>query len=88
MADFKPHCYMDTDSVTAMKTQLNSIYGSAVMNTKAYIVVHRAKHPIVIFKKSIVAIERDSDGRATIYCTENVEFCTDEKYADVIKQLI
>ena len=60
--------YADTDSIKVMKTKLNSLYGKAVMDmTKDYIVVHRAKKPIIIFTKSILAIEKDDDGTAVIY---------------------
>lgn len=81
--------YHDTDSM-AMKCKLNSLYGASVMNliNKEYIVVHRAKKPIVIFTKSILAIEKDDDGTAVIYCSENAVFYVDEKYVDVIKQLV
>lgn len=80
--------YTDTDSVKTMKTKLNSLYGRMAMVSKEYIVIHRAKKPIIIFKKSIVAIEKDDDNTAIIFCSENVTFYADEKYVDVIKQLI
>lgn len=80
--------YADTDSVRAMKTKLNSLYGRMVMIAKDYIVVHRAKKPIVIFTKSILAVEKDDDGTAVIYCSENAVFYVDEKYVDVIKQIV
>lgn len=81
--------YADTDSVKTMKTKLNSVYGKVVTDMiKEYIVVHRAKKPIIIFTKSILAVEKDDDGRAIITCSENAVFYVDEKYADVIKQLI
>lgn len=82
--------YADTDILkTTMKTNLNSVYGKVVTDMiKGYIVVHRAKKPIIIFTKSILAVEKDDDGRAIITCSENAVFYVDEKYADVIKQLI
>ena len=81
--------YADTDSVKTMKTKLNSVYGKVVTDmTQEYIVVHRAKKPIVIFTKSILAIEKDDDGTAVIYCSENAVFYVDEKYVGVIKQLV
>lgn len=82
--------YADTDSLkTMMKTQLNSVYGKVLTDmAKDYIVVHRAKKPIIIFTKSILAVEQDNDGTAVITCSENAVFYVDEKYADVIKQLI
>ena len=78
--------YEDTDSVTAMKTKLNSLYGRTVMTQYDYIVIHRANNPIIIFKKSISAIERGDDGAAIIYST-NATFYVDEKYTDVVKKL-
>ena len=80
--------YTDTDSVYAMKTGLNSLYGRMVMAEKEYIVIHRAKKPIIIFTKSIIAIEKDDDGRAVIYCSEDATFYADERYVNVIKQLL
>lgn len=80
--------YADTDSIKTMKTKLNSEYGRMVMTNKEYIVVHRAKKPIVIFTKSILAIEKYDDGTAVIYCSDNAVFYADEKYVDVIKQLV
>ena len=78
--------YEDTDSVIAMKTKLNSVYGKVVMDmTKDYIVVHRAKKPIIIFKKAILAVEKDDDGTAIISCAENATFYVDEKYVDVVR---
>lgn len=52
-----------------------------------YIVVHKEKKPLIIFRKSILAVEQD-DKTAIIYCSENAVFYVDEKYADVIKQLV
>lgn len=81
--------YADTDSIKTMKTKLNSIYGKVVTDMlKTYIVVHRAKKPIIIFTKSILAVEKDDDGTAIIYCSENAVFYVDEKYTDVIKQIV
>ena len=80
--------YADTDRINTMKTKLNSLYGRMAMINKEYIVVHRAKKPIIIIRKSILAVEQDNDKTAIIYCSENVVFYVDEKYADVIKQLI
>ena len=83
-------CYADTDSIKVMKTMLNSIYGKAVTemeNIRDYIVVHYADEPLVILKKSISAIERAKDESAIIYSTV-AKFYVDEKYADVIKQLV
>lgn len=81
--------YADTDSIKTMKTKLNSLYGKAVTDmAKEYIVVHRAKKPIIIFTKSILAVEQDDDGTAVITCSENAVFYVNEKYANVIKQLI
>ena len=80
--------YKDTDSIKAMKTKLNSLYGRMVMLSKEYIVIHRAKKPIIIFKKSIIAVEKDDDERAIIYCSEDATFYADEKYIEVIKQLV
>ena len=80
--------YADTDGIKLMKTELNSEYGRLTMIAKDYIVVHRAKKPIIIFKKSILAVEQDDDKTAVIYCSENALFYVDEQYADVIKQLI
>lgn len=83
-------CYADTDSIKTMKTMLNSVYGKAVTemkNIREYIVVHRANNPIIIFIKSISAIERAEDGSAIIYSTD-ATFYVDEKYVDVIKLLL
>lgn len=81
--------YADTDSIKTMKTKLNSLYGKVVTDMlKTYIVVHRAKKPIIIFTKSILAVEKDDDGTAIISCSENAVFYVDEKYADVIKQIV
>ena len=81
--------YADTDSKYVMKTKLNSLYGKVVTDMlNGYIVVHRAKKPIIIFTKSILAVEKDDDGTAVIYCSENAVFYVDEKYADVIKQIV
>ena len=82
--------YAGTDSIKTIKTELNSIYGKVATDmAKDYIVVHRAKKPIIIFTKSILAIEEDDyDGTAVIYCSENGVFYVDEKYADVIKHIV
>lgn len=83
--------YADTDSVLTIKQGFNAVYGKAVMDMiheQQYIVIHRAKKTIVIFTKSIIAVEQDDDGRATIYCSEDVVFYADEKYTDVIKLLV
>lgn len=84
--------YSDTDSVTTLKAKLNSIYGSAIMaakDTKDYIVTHKAKRPVIIFKKFIMAVELNTDdNRAIIYCSDGSGVYVDEKYSDVIKQLI
>lgn len=80
--------YADTDSVKAMKTKLNSIYGKAVMSmNKDYICVSVDKSPVVIFKDKIVAIEKRGD-KASILCTHDVEFYTDNKYVDVVKMIV
>lgn len=83
-------CYADTDSVKIAKTMLNSVYGKAVTEmetTRNYIVVHNADEPVIIFKNSISAIERAKDDSAIIYSTA-AKFYVDEKYADVVKQLV
>ena len=81
--------YADTDSVRTMKAKLNSIYGKAVTDMrKDYIVVHVVKNPLIIFTKSIIAVENTGDEKAIIYCAENVIFAVDEKYVDVVKQLV
>ena len=80
--------YADTDSIKTMKTKLNSVYGKVVTDmAKEYIVAHRASNPIVIFKKSISAIEQHEDASAVIY-TADATFYVDDKYADVIKQIV
>lgn len=80
--------YADTDSVKAMKTKLNSIYGKAVMDmNKDYICVSVDKSPVVIFKDKIVAIEKRGE-KASILCAHDVEFYTDNKYVDVVKMLV
>lgn len=78
--------YIKNDTL-ATKAMLNSIYGRMVntMNND-YIVIHRANNPIIIFKKSISAIERGDDGAAIIYSTD-ATFYVDEKYTDVVKLL-
>ena len=79
----------DADKIRVVKTKLNSLYGKVVTDMlNGYIVVHRAKKPIIIFTKSILAVEKDDDGTAVIYCSENAVFYVDEKYADVIKQIV
>ena len=82
--------YADTDSIKTMrKNKLNSVYGKVVTDmAKEYIVVHRDNQPMIIFTKSIMAVEKDTKGKAVIYCTGSSEYWTDNKYADVIKQLI
>lgn len=80
--------YADTDSIKIMKTKLNSIYGKAVMTmNKDYICVRVDKSPVVIFKDKIVAIEKRGD-KASIVCSDAVEFYTDNKYVDVVKMLV
>ena len=79
--------YADTDSIKTMKTKLNSVYGRMVMASREYIVVHRTNNPLVIFKKSISAIEKHDDGSAIIFSSD-ATFYVDEKYEDVIKQLV
>ena len=80
--------YADTDSIKAMKNKLNSIYGKVVMNmNKDYICVIVDKSPVVIFKDKIVAIEKRGE-KASIVCTDAVEFYTDNKYVDVVKMLV
>lgn len=81
--------YADTDSIKTMKTKLNSVYGKAVTDmAKDYIVVHRDKKPMIIFTKLIIAVEKETNGTAVIYCAGSDEFWTDDKYADVIKQIV
>lgn len=80
--------YADTDSIKTMKTKLNSIYGKAVMNmNKDYICVSVDKTPVVIFKDKIVAIEKRGE-KATIHCVFDAEYCTDNKYVDVVKMIV
>ena len=70
--DIDSMIYADTDSIKAMKTKLNSIYGKVVMNmNKDYICVSVNKTPVVIFKDKIVAIEktwRKSNNTLCIRC--------------------
>ena len=80
--------YTDTDSIKAMKTKLNSLYGKAVMDmTKDYIIVHRENEPMVILKNYIIAVQKNNDDTAIII-TVSGAFYVDEKYADVIKQIV
>ena len=50
--EFKPPVYADTDSIKMCKAELNAIYGRKNMTTKDYIVVHKVKRPVIIFKNS------------------------------------
>jgi len=81
--------YADTDSVrNVMKTKLNSVYGKAVTDmAKEYIVVHQDKRPLIIFLQHIQAIKQGVDNQAKIFVVDDC-FVTDEKYADVIKQIV
>lgn len=80
--------YLEND-VIVTKHCLNSLYGKVVTDmTKEYIVVHRDKKPMIIFTKSVTAVEKETNGTAVIHCIGNDEYWTDDKYVDVIKQLI
>lgn len=89
------------DPYKFFKTHLNSIYGKQVyadtdsikyekendnMN-KDYILIHVDKKPHIIFKKQIVSISKEDDGRAYIQCT-TWGYLSDESYADVVKQAL
>lgn len=81
--------YAYTDSLKTMKKlELNSVYGRMVMMNKNYIVAHRNKQPMIIFKSHIFAVERDEDGRAIILSTDVATLYLDENYNDIVKQLI
>ena len=79
--------YADTDSVYAMKTKLNSLYGRMAMIEKDYIVIHDDGKPSIIFKKFIVGVKKCDDDTAYIQTVSSCYYA-DEKYIDVIKQLL
>lgn len=54
---------------------------------KEYIVVHQDKRPLIIFIQHIQAIKQSVDNQAKIFVVDDC-FVTDEKYADVIKQIV
>lgn len=85
---------VDTDStkgydITSAELTIcpNKFYGDLVMTHKDYIVVHYNDKPIIIFKKHITAIGKCDDGTANIF-TVNTSFYADEKYGDVVKQML
>jgi hypothetical protein len=55
-------------------------------NMKDYIVIHVDNEPVIIFKKHIVAIQKDKGG-AYIQHTSGDYFTTD-KYSDIVKQML
>ena len=89
--------YIDTDSVTKddcnkMKLKLNSIYGSAIMNNKNFIVVHKRLSEEmmttgIIFKDKILGVFKNIDNTACI-STQNCDIYVLDNYNDIIKQLI
>ena len=102
--NYKP-LYVDTDSVStplgeikqdinsAIKTYLNSIYGTGVVKYKEsknmkreYIVLHKNGRTGVVFKDSIDAVAQ-GEHETVIIIKGRVEFC-DDKYEDVVRQLL
>lgn len=78
--------YVDTDSVKAMKTKLNSEYGRMVMTNKDYIVVHQDNKTGVIFKDRIDGVFQKEEG--TMVLVDGYSLWIEDKYADIVAMLI
>lgn len=80
--------YADTDSVNAMKTKLNSLYGRIAMMNNNYILIHDDGKPVIIFKQQIISIRKHDCGGTRIYTTGGYIFQADEDYAKVAKLIL
>ena len=84
------------------KIYLNSLYGkmmscihftdgkenNGMIKGLDYILIHVEKVPVIILIKQIVSVTKyDNDCRAFIQCTTGA-YISDERYSDIVKQLL